>query len=107
MKYPIDPSTAKRDVWILRRLESERSVRPVWAGSFGYWRGNRNVSTHRFSIPIGVGKRGAQAVWVRSGLMIARGLAENGAKVYIAGRRKDVLERVKEKLVGVRGQVVE
>ncbi|KAK0464626.1 short-chain dehydrogenase [Desarmillaria tabescens] len=28
------------------------------------------------------------------GLMIARGLAENGAKVYITGRRKDVLEGV-------------
>ena len=28
------------------------------------------------------------------GLMIARGLAANGAKVYIGGRRKDVLETV-------------
>jgi NAD(P)-dependent dehydrogenase (short-subunit alcohol dehydrogenase family) len=28
------------------------------------------------------------------GLMIARGLAANGAKVYVGGRRKDVLERV-------------
>ncbi|KAK0457789.1 short-chain dehydrogenase [Desarmillaria tabescens] len=28
------------------------------------------------------------------GLMIARGLAENGAKVYITGRRKEILEKV-------------
>ncbi|KAK0221963.1 short-chain dehydrogenase [Armillaria fumosa] len=28
------------------------------------------------------------------GLMVARGLAENGAKVYITGRRKDVLEGI-------------
>lgn len=28
------------------------------------------------------------------GLMIARALASNGAKVYIGGRRKEVLERV-------------
>lgn len=31
------------------------------------------------------------------GLMIAKGLEENGAKVYIIGRRKDVLESVAEK----------
>jgi len=28
------------------------------------------------------------------GLMISRGLAANGAKVYITGRRRDVLDRV-------------
>lgn len=27
------------------------------------------------------------------GLMMARGLADNGAKVYIGGRRKDVVEK--------------
>lgn len=31
------------------------------------------------------------------GLMIAKGLEENGAKVYIVGRRKDVLESVAKK----------
>lgn len=31
------------------------------------------------------------------GLMIAKALEENGAKVYIIGRRKDVLERVAKK----------
>lgn len=31
------------------------------------------------------------------GLMIAKALEENGAKVYIVGRRKDVLERVAKK----------
>lgn len=28
------------------------------------------------------------------GYMISKGLAENGAKVYITGRRKEVLEKV-------------
>jgi len=32
------------------------------------------------------------------GLMIASGLAVNGAKVYIAGRRMDVLQKVADKL---------
>ena len=31
------------------------------------------------------------------GLMIAEGLAANGAKVYIGGRRKDVLDKVADK----------
>lgn len=31
------------------------------------------------------------------GLMIAKALEENGAKVYIVGRRKDVLESVAKK----------
>lgn len=31
------------------------------------------------------------------GLMIAKALEENGAKVYIVGRRKDVLESVSKK----------
>ncbi|PBK97818.1 NAD(P)-binding protein [Armillaria gallica] len=39
------------------------------------------------------------------GLMIARGLAENGAKVYITGRRKDVLERVVNSGI-IKGEVV-
>jgi NADP-dependent 3-hydroxy acid dehydrogenase YdfG len=30
------------------------------------------------------------------GLMITKGLAANGAKVYITGRRKDVLEKLAE-----------
>lgn len=39
------------------------------------------------------------------GLMIARGLAENGAKVYITGRRKDVLEGVINSGI-IKGEVV-
>ncbi|SJL07379.1 related to 3-oxoacyl-[acyl-carrier-protein] reductase 1 [Armillaria ostoyae] len=39
------------------------------------------------------------------GLMIARGLAENGAKVYITGRRKDVLEGVVNSGI-IKGEVV-
>lgn len=31
------------------------------------------------------------------GLMIAKALEENGAKVYIVGRRKDVLDSVAQK----------
>jgi NAD(P)-dependent dehydrogenase (short-subunit alcohol dehydrogenase family) len=31
------------------------------------------------------------------GLMIAEGLAANGAKVYIGGRRKEVLDKVADK----------
>lgn len=32
------------------------------------------------------------------GLMIAQGLVANGAKVYIAGRRKDILENAAQSL---------
>ncbi|KAK0188161.1 short-chain dehydrogenase [Armillaria mellea] len=39
------------------------------------------------------------------GLMIARGLAENGAKVYITGRRKDVLEGVINSGI-IKGEVI-
>ncbi|KAK0189134.1 short-chain dehydrogenase [Armillaria mellea] len=39
------------------------------------------------------------------GLMIARGLAENGARVYITGRRKEILEKVVNSGV-IKGDVV-
>jgi NAD(P)-dependent dehydrogenase (short-subunit alcohol dehydrogenase family) len=35
------------------------------------------------------------------GLMIAQGLAANGAKVYITGRRKEVLEKVANETSGL------
>lgn len=38
------------------------------------------------------------------GLMIARGLAANGAKVYITGRRRDVLERVVDEWNTTKGE---
>ena len=37
--------------------------------------------------------------------MIARGLAENGARVYITGRRKEILEKVVNSGV-IKGDVV-
>jgi len=42
-------------------------------------------------------------------MQIAKGLATNGAKVYITGRRKDVLENVAKILNGdesVKGEVI-
>ena len=37
--------------------------------------------------------------------MIAKGLAVNGAKVYISGRRKEVLEKVAASLGEVKGTI--
>jgi hypothetical protein len=52
-----------------------------------HWRGNGHVST--YIIPID--PRNSQATL--RGLIIAQGLASSGAKVYITGRRVDVLEK--------------
>jgi NAD(P)-dependent dehydrogenase (short-subunit alcohol dehydrogenase family) len=38
------------------------------------------------------------------GLMISRGLAANGAKVYITGRRRDVLDRVVDEWNTTKGE---
>lgn len=40
------------------------------------------------------------------GLMIARGLAVNGAKVWIGGRRKDVIENVSGKIGELGGEIL-
>lgn len=32
--------------------------------------------------------------WITSGLMMAKGFAANGAKVYIGGRRKEIVDKV-------------
>ena len=41
----------------------------------------------------------------RSGLMIAKGLAANGAKVYITGRRADVLEEAAKATISGAGSI--
>jgi NADP-dependent 3-hydroxy acid dehydrogenase YdfG len=40
------------------------------------------------------------------GLMITRGLAANGAKVYITGRRIDVLQKVVDEWKNEKGSIV-
>lgn len=38
--------------------------------------------------------------------MVAQGLAINGAKVYISGRRKDVLEKAAASVANARGTIL-
>jgi len=66
------------------RLKHNRSLRKSRSR---HWRGNGHVST--YIIPND--PRNAHAAL--RGLMIAQGLASSGAKVYITGRRVDVLEK--------------
>lgn len=40
------------------------------------------------------------------GLMITHGLAANGAKVYITGRRKEVLQKVSDSWTGEKGAIL-
>ena len=65
----------------LKHTRSLRKSRPR------HRRGNRHVNT--FIIPND--PRNAHATL--RGLMIAQGLAASGAKVYITGRRVDILEK--------------
>ena len=65
----------------LKHNRSLRKSRPR------HGRGNRHVSTYIISN----NPRNADAT--PRGLMIAQGLASSGAKVYITGRRVDVLEK--------------
>lgn len=43
---------------------------------------------------------------ISRGLMIAQGLATNGAKVYIAGRREETLEKAKSSTTGIKGEII-
>jgi len=65
----------------LKHNRSLRKSRPR------HWRGNGHVST--YIIPNDPWNSEA----TQRGLMIAQGLAFSGAKVYITGRRVDVLEK--------------
>jgi NAD(P)-dependent dehydrogenase (short-subunit alcohol dehydrogenase family) len=41
-----------------------------------------------------------------SGFMVAKGLAENGVKVYVTGRREEVLKKAAASVTGVSGRLV-
>ncbi|KZV86064.1 short-chain dehydrogenase [Exidia glandulosa HHB12029] len=72
---------------------------PVAAGNYGHLRAENlyNV-TGRVALVTGGG--------TGIGLMIAQGLAINGARVYIAGRRKDVLEKAISDLAKGTGELI-